>query len=216
MIPWEWYPKYIFETLKIATISCVMGIVVGVPLGLGKTKKNIIARSISSLYIWIFKGVPPLVQILMASGLLSLFFNLSNYACGMIALSGYASFRAGEMIESITNWFSVNSTDGSAKSKNEVGFSDKYFMNRIGCVFLCLYIHLIKESTLLSVIAVPELFNFTRRVMSQFSGIEAMFTTALIYIGLVFSLSQIFIFIRKKIIKDDAFFNDPNNVFIWS
>lgn len=51
--------------LKIASISIVLGLLLGIVVALGRLSKNIFIRTVSWFYIWFFRGTPLLLQLFM-------------------------------------------------------------------------------------------------------------------------------------------------------
>jgi polar amino acid transport system permease protein len=75
-LQWSWpvFREYLFDgvliegakiTLELTVISQLIGIVLGIVAALGKTSKFIPFRLVAELYIWLFRGTPVLVQILI-------------------------------------------------------------------------------------------------------------------------------------------------------
>ena len=84
----EWHTvfEYLFNdsvmgglqmTLVLSCIAMVIGIVIGLFLAIAKVSQNPVLRYVSSIYIWLFRGTPLLVQLLFWYNLSSLFPNLS-------------------------------------------------------------------------------------------------------------------------------------------
>lgn len=51
--------------LKIASISIVIGLLLGIVVALGRLSKNVFIRTLSWFYIWFFRGTPLLLQLFM-------------------------------------------------------------------------------------------------------------------------------------------------------
>ncbi|MCY0611545.1 ABC transporter permease subunit, partial [Klebsiella pneumoniae] len=51
-------------TLSLTVVSMVLGSIIGLVLAIARISDNALARSISSLYIWFFRGTPLLVQLI--------------------------------------------------------------------------------------------------------------------------------------------------------
>ncbi len=207
-VPWELYPKCIIETLRIAAISSFLGILIGIPLGIGKTGSNCIARWVSVICIEIINGIPLLVQLLMLLGVLTLFFNVNQYNCGIIALSVYGSAKAGILFEQAVNSFSIH----KPTTKGTIGSSIFRLTKAIMCVFLYLFIHLLRESSLLSIIGVRELNYFTRHGMANYAGITAIVPVIISYIILYYALTQLFKFISIRFYKNKLSFEGSSTV----
>jgi polar amino acid transport system permease protein len=73
-IEWSLIPQYLFNgsilqgvanTLLLSVTAQVMGIVLGVLFAVMRQSENYVLRTVSSVYIWLFRGTPVLVQLLV-------------------------------------------------------------------------------------------------------------------------------------------------------
>lgn len=205
-IPWDLYPKCIVETLRIAAISSLLGVLIGIPLGIGRTRNNCIVTWVCNIYIEIIKGIPLLVQLLMLWGVLTLFVTISNYNCGIIVLSLYGSVKAGILVEQAVNSFSTN----KQTTENITYNSNLPLIKAITCIFLYLYIHLIRESSLLSIIGVHELLSFTRYGMENYAGLTAIIPVIISYTMLYYTLTQLSNFMRIRFFDNKLIFEESS------
>lgn len=83
---WPTVFKYLFNpaiisglemSLALTVVAMVIGIVIGLFLAIAKISQNPVLRSVSSVYVWIFRGTPLLVQLLFWYNLSSLFPHIS-------------------------------------------------------------------------------------------------------------------------------------------
>ncbi|ALS61384.1 amino acid ABC transporter permease [Pandoraea norimbergensis] len=79
---WEVVRHYLNETsilhglettLSLTVVSMVLGSIIGLVLAIARISDNALARSISSLYIWFFRGTPLLVQLIFWYNMSTLF-----------------------------------------------------------------------------------------------------------------------------------------------
>src|SRR5664279_2731957 len=55
----------IVTTLLIAVIAQVLGVLLGLLAALAGRSRNLVLKGISGLYVWVFRGTPVLVQIVL-------------------------------------------------------------------------------------------------------------------------------------------------------
>nr|WP_319515793.1 amino acid ABC transporter permease [uncultured Cohaesibacter sp.] len=63
----------LWVTLWLAVVSMLIGVVLGLPIAIGRMSKDPLARSLSNAYVWIFRGTPLLVQLILWYNLSFLF-----------------------------------------------------------------------------------------------------------------------------------------------
>lgn len=63
----------LFVTIWLAVVSMVLGVMLGLPLAIGRMSNDPMARSISGLFVWFFRGTPLLVQLILWYNLSFLF-----------------------------------------------------------------------------------------------------------------------------------------------
>ncbi|WP_141430541.1 amino acid ABC transporter permease [Bacillus sp. 03113] len=184
-------------TIGLSIAGIVIGTVLGLLIGLGKLMKNRVLAFPFVCYITFFRGTPLLVQIFIIHfGVVPLFIDGTNgIATGIIALSLNAAayiaeiFRAG--IQSIDK--------GQMEAARSLGMnhvqamryvilpqSIKRMIPPLGNEFVVL----IKDSSLVSAVATPELMYWGRAMGAQYFRVwEPYLTAALIYLILTLSLS---------------------------
>ena len=57
--------RALWQTIKIASVAMVLGIILGVLLAVMRVSKNPIASTLASLYVWFWRGTPVILQLLM-------------------------------------------------------------------------------------------------------------------------------------------------------
>ena len=189
-------------TLRICLFAFAMAAVVGLTACLVRLYVPVL-RAAAIAYIEFCRSTPMVVQLLWVNYVWPDLFGFpdSVEGAGIIALglqsSGYLAetFRAG--IEGMTR--------GQREAAMALGLSSSQTMVRITMPQVALDMApslinqltvVLKSSTLVSVIAVPDLmFQALRLVDRSLEPIEVLSTTALIYISLIFSVS----FVAKKV-----------------
>ncbi|MGP7819345.1 amino acid ABC transporter permease [Niallia sp. 01092] len=184
-------------TVALTIAGILIGTALGLIVGLGKISRNKIIAFPFVCFITFFRGTPLLVQILIVHfGVVPLFIGETNaIAAGVIALSLNASayiaeiFRAG--IQSIDK--------GQMEAARSLGMNHVQAMRYIilpqafkrmipplGNEFIVL----IKDSSLVSVIAAPELMYWGRAMGAEYFRVwEPYLSAAFIYLLLTLILS---------------------------
>lgn len=195
--PFLW--KGTILTVGLSISSIVFGTLLGLLIGLGKMMRNKVLVAPFYCYVTLFRGTPLLVQILIIHfGVVPLFTGSTNaILAGTIALSlnsaAYTAetFRAG--IQSIDKGQmeaarSLGMTHVQAMKFVILPQATKRMIPPLGNEFIVL----LKDSSLLSVIAAPELMYWGRAMGSQYFKVwEPYLASAFIYLILTFVLSLI-------------------------
>ena len=195
------YAPYLWKgtllTIGLSIASILLGMILGLFIGLGKTIKNKVLAFPFVLYITIFRGTPLFLQILIIYfGVVPAILGETNgIIAGILAMSlnsaAYVAeiFRAG--IESIDRGQmegsrSLGMTHAQAMRYVILPQAFKRMIPPLGNEFIVL----LKDSSLLSVVAVPELMYYGKAMGGQYFKVwEPYLTTAVIYLILTILLS---------------------------
>jgi polar amino acid transport system permease protein len=206
-------------TVLLTVVSIVFIIVLGIIGGLGRVSSNRIIYLISTLYVEIVRGIPLLVQliwwyfaapvVIQAAGRLLHISYLANYRSNAIFLAilglvicygAYMSeiFRAG--IQSIPK--------GQMEAARSLGMSYMQSMRHIvvpQAVRVVLppvgneFIMLLKDSSLVSVVAVADLTRRGREFMAtHFDPIEVWTMIALLYLIMTLFSARVIAWLEKR------------------
>lgn len=194
-------------TIGVSLVSILCGSLLGLIIGFGKMAPKWYFRWPFHAYINIFRGTPLYVQILIVHfGLIPLFYG-KTYALmsAFVALSlnsaAYSAeiFRAG--IQSIDS--------GQREAALSLGMTRQQAMRfiilpqaikRMVPAFGNEFIVLVKDSSLLALIAAPEIMYWSNTMKGQYLRIwEPYLTAALIYFMLTYSLSKLLNYIERKV-----------------
>ncbi|WP_274365450.1 amino acid ABC transporter permease [Paenibacillus thermotolerans] len=196
-------------TIGISAAGVVFGSVLGLVLAWAKMSANIIASYLASGYIHLFRGTPLLVQILIVHfGLVPLVIGKTDaITAAIVALSlnsaAYTAeiFRAG--IQSIDK--------GQTEAARSLGMSHAQTMRfvilpqavkRMIPPFGNEFIVLVKDSSLVSIIAAQELMYWTSAFRGQYLRVwEPYLTAAVIYLILTYSLSKLLQYTERRLNK---------------
>jgi len=220
---WQWYqvPKTLFQfengrfipgplllglmvTLRITAWSLILATIIGLVTALLRLSDSFIARMVARGYVETIRNIPLLVIIFFFYFVMAPILDLGRFFTAVLALSlfegAYASeiFRAG--IVSIHR--------GQWEAAHSLGLTvfDTYrwvilpqAIRRVLPPLTSQGISLIKDSALVSTIAVYELAMQGRSIIAEtFLTFEIWFTVAAIYLVITFTLSFIVYFMENR------------------
>lgn len=204
----KFVPDGIFVTFKITIASIVLSIIFGLIAGLGRISKNIYINGLASLYVEVIRGIPLLVQLFYIYFALGKIVTLPAEVCAVIAMSvcygAYMAeiFRAG--IDSIPK--------GQMEAARSLGMTSSQTMKHVilpQAVKTILppvgneFIALLKDSSLVSILAVSDLLRRGREFAAEsFDYFETYTMVALIYLVITLLLSKLVGIMEDKISAD--------------
>ena len=186
--------------------ALALGFVLGVPLACLQVYGSRAVRRVVGLYVWLFRGVPILVQLfLFYIGLLPLLGVESALAAGVIVLGLTSASYQSQIVRG-----SIQSlSDGQLKAARALGMSDLIAIKSIilpQALRLSIpgwsneFSILLKDSALLMVISVPEIMARTRSVAGRTHEPVAMaLFAAVLYFILTFIGIQLLRWIERKV-----------------
>lgn len=186
-------------TIGLSLVSIVIGTILGMAFALGRISKYKIVSWASACYIEFFRGTPLLVQLLIIYfGVVPFFMNKSDgVVAAIVALSLNAAayiaetIRAG--IESVPHGQmeaarSLGMTHAKAMRFIIIPQAMRKILPPLGNSF----ISLIKDSSLASTIATPELMYWANAANAQYFRVwESFITAAFIYLILTLTISNL-------------------------
>jgi len=197
-------------TVFFSATSEVIGIVIGLVTSVIRVTKIKVLSQLALVYVDLFRGTPLLMQIIFIYYALPyLGINLPAIVAGIVALSvnsgAYVSeiFRAG--IESIDK--------GQTEAARSLGMSYMQAMRyvvipqtikRVLPPLTNEFVALIKDSSLLSVIAIAELMRTAKEMMTWKMNPSSLTAAALIYLIITLPLTRYVSYMEKKLKKSEA------------
>jgi len=213
---WQWYrvPQYIARvvdghiiwgplarglvvTLEIATLGLVLTLAIGLVTALLRTSHSFSGRLLAACYIQLIRNTPLLVQLYLFYFVLAPILGIERFWTGVLCLACFEGsfaaeiFRAG--IESVPR--------GQWEASRSLGLGRYVEFRRVilpQAIKIVLPpltgqgVSLIKDSSIVSVIAIFDLTNEGRTIISDtFMSFEIWFTVAAIYLVLTVSLSAL-------------------------
>ena len=182
-------------TLKISAASLVFALALGLVAGLGRVASNPAARNLAATYVELVRGTPLLVQIFIMYFFFGSVLELSPFTAGVAALSVFTGAYVAEIvragIEAVPR--------GQMEAARSLGMNYAQAMRHVILPqalrktlppLAGQFINLIKDSSLVSIIAITDLTKAGREIVSStFAPFEVWFTVALMYLALTGSLS---------------------------
>lgn len=193
-------------TLRITSLSIALGLCIGIVAGLCRVWPNAFLRALSGAYIEVIRGTPLLVQIfLVYFGLPALGINLDPFLAGVIAMGINSGAYVGEIvrggIESIAR--------GQMEAALSLGMTWRQAMYYVILpqAFVRIlpplgneFIALLKDSSLVSTIAIAELTRTGQIIITRtFKSFEIWSGVALFYFLMTYAISRIVRFSEERL-----------------
>ncbi|MEN3183858.1 MAG: amino acid ABC transporter permease [Atribacterota bacterium] len=193
-------------TLRITSLSIALGLCIGIVAGLCRVWPNALLRALSGAYIEVIRGTPLLVQIfLVYFGLPALGINLDPFLAGVIAMGINSGAYVGEIvrggIESIAR--------GQMEAALSLGMTWRQAMYYVILpqAFVRIlpplgneFIALLKDSSLVSTIAIAELTRTGQIIITRtFKSFEIWSGVALFYFLMTYAISRIVRFSEERL-----------------
>jgi len=198
---WMAILKGTIYTIELTVIAILIGLVFGLVFALGRISKNKIFNGISWTYIWMFRGTPLLLQILVIYyAMPSIGINLSGFASGAVALSINSAAYLAEIIRAAI----ISIDKGQMEAARALGYS--YYQAMFKIIIPQSYrrlippvgneaIMLLKDSSLVSVVGITELLRTSKIMVNSNGNFVYYGIAAVIYL----MLTTIFTIIFQKL-----------------
>lgn len=201
--------KGLWVTLWLSAISGVLGLAIGLVAGLARVSKNYVIRNFSVIYVEFIRGTPLLVQIFLAYFFIGTVFDLSRNVAGIGALALFAGAYVAEIVRA-----GIQSIPrGQMEAARSLGMTVPQAMleiilpqalKRILPPLSGQFISLIKDSSLVSVIAITDLTKSGREIItSTFATFEVWLVVAAMYLLLTSVLSQLVFYMERRLAVSD-------------
>ncbi|MGM0920307.1 MAG: amino acid ABC transporter permease [Bacillota bacterium] len=194
-------------TIAITIMGVLLGAILGLFIGIGKMMKNPLAKLPFVWYINFFRGTPLLVQIFIIHfGVMPLFMSTVNpIISGVVSLALNAAAYIAEIFRA-----GIKSIDkGQMEAARSLGMNHMQAMKEVilpqavkrmipplGNEFIVL----LKDSSLISLISVPELMYWGKAATGQYYRIwEPYLTVAFVYLVLTLSLTYLLNYVERRL-----------------
>lgn len=199
----------LWTTIWISSVASVFGMLIGLVAGLCRVSKNPTLHNLSVAYIELIRGTPLLVQIFIFYFFLGTVLDISRIIAGISALAIFAGAYVAEIIRA-----GIQSIPrGQMEAARSLGMNVPQAM-----IYIILpqafkrtlpplagqFISLIKDSSLVSIIAITDLTKSGREVItSTFATFEIWFVVAFLYLMLTSVLSQVIAWVERRLAVSD-------------
>ena len=193
----KFIPDGILRTFQVTIFSILIALVIGLVAGLGRISRVTIINRIATIYVEVIRGIPLLVQLFYIYFALGQFLHLPRIVAAIIAMSfcygAYMAeiFRAG--IQAVPKGqmeaaLALGMTRGQAIRKVILPQTFRIILPPVGNEFIAL----LKDSSLVSILAVSDLLRRGREFASvSFQYFETYTIVALVYLIITLFLSKL-------------------------
>lgn len=193
-------------TVKVSLFSIFFGTLVGTLLGLAMQYGKLPVRIIGWAYLDFIRGTPVLVLVLASYYVFPLIgFSMGAIGAGVLALAVFCSAHVAEVIRG-----SLSSiAPGQVEAGKSIGLTFPKILRYVLLPqalrqaippWVNTAVEIVKASTLLAVIGVPELLLSTQQIVSRnFLNIEFYAVAAAVYLCINYGLSKISKVIERRV-----------------
>jgi polar amino acid transport system permease protein len=201
-------------TLKVSLFSIIFGIIIGIIGGLSRISDNPALKWLAITYVELIRGSPLLVQIFiwyfvigtMVNQLLAAYSisEIPNLWYGVASLACFTGAYVTEIVRAGIQSIGRGQMEAARSLGMSYPQSMRYIimpqaLRQILPPLAGQFISLIKDSSLLGIIAVRELTKATREVITtQLNPFEMFFLAAALYLVLTFSLSMFVQYLERR------------------
>ncbi len=199
----------LWTTIWISAVASVFALFIGLFTGLARISKNFTLSGLAAIYIECIRGTPLLVQIFLAYFFLGTVFDLSRNVCGIGALALFAGAYTAEIVRAGIQAI----PKGQMEAARSLGLTLPQAMfdiilpqafKRILPPLSGQFISLVKDSSLVSVIAITDLTKSGREIItSTFATFEVWLVVAAMYLIITSVLSQMVFYMERRLAVSD-------------
>ena len=201
--------KGLWTTMWLSAVSSVLALIIGLATGLARISKNYTVNMLAAIYVEVIRGTPLLVQIFIAYFFIGTVFDLSRNVAGVGALALFAGAYVAEIVRA-----GIQSIPrGQMEAARSLGMTVPQSMmdiilpqafKRILPPLSGQFISLIKDSSLVSVIAITDLTKSGREIItSTFATFEVWLVVAAMYLLVTSLLSQLVFYMERRLAISD-------------
>jgi polar amino acid transport system permease protein len=197
-------PDGILKTFEVTVLSIVCSLVVGLFAGLGRISRVTIVNRIATIYVEVIRGIPLLVQIFYIYYALGKIIQVPDIFAAVIAMTvcygaylgeifraGIQSIHKGQMEAAIA----LGLTRAQALRRIILPQTIRVVLPPLGNEFIAL----LKDSSLVSILAVSDLLRRGREYASKtFDYFEAFTVVALVYLVMTLFFSRLVALMEER------------------
>ncbi|HHP0479221.1 TPA: amino acid ABC transporter permease [Vibrio campbellii] len=205
----EWWPAELIEglivTLKISAISLFFTLVIGLVTALLRLSNSKVGNAIGTTYVELIRNTPLLVQIYLLYFVFGPVIGLDRFSTAVLALSLFQGAYTAEIFRAGLN----SIPKGQFEAAKSLGLSTLFaykdvilpqVLQRTLPSLTNEVVSLIKNSSIVSVMAIFDLTTEARNIVSETAmPFEIWFTVAAIYLALTLSLSGLSAWLEHKL-----------------
>jgi glutamine transport system permease protein len=197
----------LYYTLLISVLGLFIGFILGAIFGMGRVAKNKIIYGISTVYIEVVRGTPVLVQAIWIYFALPLIIgmNIESITAGVIVIAINSGAYIAEIVRGAVQSIEKGQMEAGRSLGLDHGQSMRYIIwpqafKRMIPPLGNQFIISIKDTSLLSVILVPELIFQGRLIAANhFNAVEIYTTVAVFYLMITLSLSLVLRLLERRL-----------------
>lgn len=205
----EWWPAELIDgllvTLNISAISLFFTLVLGLVIALLRLSDSKVGNVIGTTYVEVIRNTPLLVQIYLLYFVFGPVIGLDRFSTAVLALSLFQGAYTAEIFRAGLN----SIPKGQFEAAKTLGLSTLYtykdvilpqVLQRTLPPLTNEVVSLIKNSSIVSVMAIFDLTTQARNIVSETAmPFEIWFTVAAIYLALTLSLSGLSAWLEHKL-----------------
>jgi len=216
LLPYIWMPategggpglflQGLWLTIKMSFEAIAAGSILGILIGFLLTKNEKISKIAALLYVDIFRNTPVLVQLYVAYFIVGTAFNLSGSFAGVMTMSLFCAAYVAEIFRGTIVGFDKGQIDAAkALGLTPLQIALKIIAPQALRMMLPplvgQFVSLIKDSSLLSVVAIPELTKEAQNAVTvTFRSFETWFFIAILYLFVNTIVSSIGRILEKRL-----------------
>lgn len=196
-------------TLKISVASIFFAIIIGTIVGIARLSNEPVTRGLSLAYVELIRNTPLLVQIYIIYFFVGSMLRLSPFVAGTAALAIFTGAYVGEIVRAGIQSIHKGQMEAARSLGMPYSKAMRYIIlpqafKRIIPPLAGQFISLIKDSSLVSVIALADImFQGQQAVARTYYAFEIYFTVALLYLVMTFTLSMATQYVERRMAISD-------------
>ena len=199
----------LWTTLWLSLVSGVLGLLLGLVTGLCRLSSNPTLRHLSTVYVELVRGTPLLVQIFIFYFFIGTVLNLSREFAGVAALALFTGAYVAEIVRGGVQSIVKGQAEAARSLGLTAGQAMRYVVlpqafKRALPALAGQFISLVKDTSLVSVIAITELTKSGREaITTSFSTFEIWFCVAALYLVINLPLSYFASRLERRLAQSD-------------
>lgn len=205
----EWWPAELIDglvvTIKISAISLCFTLLIGLTTALLRLSDSIVGRAIATAYVELIRNTPLLVQIYLLYFVFGPVIGLDRFSTAVLALSLFQGAYTAEILRAGLNGipkgqFEAAKTLGLSPLNSYKDVILPQVLQRTLPPLTNEVVSLIKNSSIVSVMAIFDLTTEARNIVSETAmPFEIWFSVAAIYLALTLSLSGLSAWLESRL-----------------